>query len=171
MTALVHLTEEQIQGLADGTLRGPEGMDAREHVDSCEDCAAELAMYGSLVQRLTTLQDPMIPADFTEGVLEAVDHREHALAQRRHTVLAAIPAGLVGLFAILGWALSAAPTAHVDRFLEVWTVGRHVVSAAAPVLEAARLPLGLGAFAFAAAILFVLLRALRAGGAPAPASS
>ena len=96
MTLLVHLTEEQIQGLADGTLRGPEGMDAREHVDACDDCAAELAMYGSLVQRLATLQDPMIPADFTEGVLEAVDHREHALAQRRHTVLAAIPAGLVG---------------------------------------------------------------------------
>lgn len=171
MTALVHLSEEQIQGLADGTLRGPEGMAAREHADSCAECSAELSMYGALVQRLTTLQDPMLPPDFTAGVLAAVEHREHALTQRRHTVLAAIPAAAVGLFAILGWALSAAPTAHVDRFLEVWTVGRHVVSAAAPVLEAARLPLGLGAFAFATAILFVLVRALRAGGAPAPASS
>lgn len=171
MTALVHLNEEQIQGLADGTLRGPEGMAAREHADSCAECGAELSMYGALVQRLATLQDPMLPSDFTAGVLEAMEHREHALAQRRHTVLAAIPAAFVGLFAILGWVLSAAPTAHVDRFLEVWTVGRHVVSAAAPVLEAARLPLGLGAFAFATAVLLVLIRALRAGGAPAPASS
>jgi anti-sigma factor RsiW len=171
MSELVHLTEEQIQGLADGTLRGPEGMAAREHADCCEECGAELAMYGALVQRLATLQDPPLPADFTTGVLEAVEHRQHALVQRRHTVLAAIPAGLVGVLAILGWALSAAPTVHVDRFLEVWTVGRHIVSAALPVLEAARLPLGLGAFLFAAAVLLVLARALRAGGAPAAASS
>lgn len=171
MTPVVHLTEDQIQGMADGTLRGPEGMAAREHADACEECGAELAMYGALVQRLSTLRDPLLPADFTAGVLEAVAHREHQLSQLRHTVLAAIPAGMVGLLAILGWALSAAPTVHVDRFLEVWTVGRHVVSAAAPVLEAARLPIGLGAFAFAAAVLLVLLRALRGGGAPATASS
>jgi anti-sigma factor RsiW len=171
MSAHLHLTEDQIQGLADGTLRGPEGMDAREHADACGECSAELSMYGTLVQRLTTLQDPMIPADFTAGVLEAVAHREHALVQRRHTLLAAIPAALVGVLAILGWALSAAPTAHVDGLLEIWTVGRHVVSAAAPVLEAARLPLGLGAFVFSVAILCILVRALRAGTAPAHASS
>jgi hypothetical protein len=104
-------------------------------------------------------------------VLQAVENREHTLAQRRHTVLAAIPAAAVGIFAILGWALSAAPTAHVNGLLEMWTVGRHVVSAAAPVLEAARVPLGLGAFVFAATILLVLIRALRAGGDPATASS
>jgi anti-sigma factor RsiW len=171
MSDLVHLTEEQIQGVADGTLRGPEGIAAREHVDSCDECAAELSMYGALVHRLAKLHDPVPPPDFTSGVLQAVEHREQALTQRRHTVLAAIPAAAVGLFAILGWAFSAAPTTHVDRLLEIWTVGRHVVSATAPVLEAARLPLGLGAFVFAAAILFVLVRALRAGGAPAPASS
>ena len=171
MSPVVHLTEDQIQGLADSTLRGPEGMAAREHADTCEECGAELAMYGALVQRLATLQDPMPPADFTSGVLEAVAHREHHLSPLRHTVLAAIPAAMVGLLAIFGWALSAAPTVHVDRLLEAWTVGRHVVSAAAPVLEAARLPIGLGAFIFAAAILLVLVRALRAGGAPATASS
>jgi hypothetical protein len=74
------------------------------------------------------------------------------------------------MFAILGWALSSAPTAHVNGFLEIWTVGRHVVSAAAPVLEAARLPLGVGAFVFSAAILGILARALRLGSAPARAS-
>ena len=171
MSALVHLTEEQIQGLADGTLRGPEGLAAREHADSCEECGAELAMYATLVQRLATLQDPALPADFTSGVLEAVDHREQALRQRRHTVLAAIPAAVVGIFAILGWALSAAPSAHVNALLEVWTVGRHVVSAVVPVLEAARLPIGVGAFLFSAAILLVLLRTLRPAPAPATASS
>ena len=90
MSPVVHLTEDQIQGLADSTLRGPEGMAAREHADTCEECGAELAMYGALVQRLATLQDPMPPADFTSGVIEAVAHREHHLSQLRHTVLAAI---------------------------------------------------------------------------------
>jgi anti-sigma factor RsiW len=82
VSALVHLTEDQIQGLADGTLRGPEGFAAREHADSCQECGAELSMYGALVQRLATLHDPVLPPDFTSGVLEAVEHREHALVQR-----------------------------------------------------------------------------------------
>ena len=59
----------------------------------------------------------------------------------------------------------------VDRFLELWTVGRHVVSVIVPVLEAARLPIALGAFLFCAAVLFVLARALRVVPQPAPASS
>jgi anti-sigma factor RsiW len=171
MSALVHLSEDQIQGLADGTLRGPEGLAAREHADACEECGAELAMYGALVERLATLEDPALPPDFTSGVLEAVDHREHALRQRRHTVLAAIPAALVGLLAILGWAMSAAPSAHVNGLLEAWSVARHVVAAVVPVLEVARLPLGVGAFLFSAAILLVLVRTLRPAAAPATASS
>ncbi|HYZ89407.1 MAG TPA: hypothetical protein VE620_08950 [Myxococcales bacterium] len=171
MSPAVHLSEEQIQGLADGTLRGPEGLAARDHADACDECSAELAMYGALVQRLTTLQDPVLPADFTSNVLVAVEKREHSLAQRRHTLLAAIPAAAVGLFAVLGWVLSAAPSVHLDRILEVWTVGRHVASAIVPVLEAARLPIALGAFVFCAAVLFVLARALRVTPHPAPASS
>jgi anti-sigma factor RsiW len=171
MSDAVHLTEEQIQGLADGTLRGPEGLLAHEHVDACVECAAELEMYGALVQRLASLEDPVLPPDFTSNVLQAVERREHSLAQRRHTLLAAIPAAAVGIFAILGWALSAAPGAHVDGLLEAWTVGRHVIAAMVPVLEAARLPIALGAFVFCAAILFVLARTLRAVPQPAPATS
>src|SRR5207249_2428891 len=136
-----HLSEEQIQGLADGNLRGPEGFAAREHADQCDECAGEMAMYAALVDRLSTLSDPPVPADFTVDVLQAVDHRERALQQRRQTLVAAIPAALIGLFAIFGWALSAAPTAHVDRFIEALTVARHVLAAAGPVLEATRLPL------------------------------
>jgi anti-sigma factor RsiW len=171
MSRAMHLSEEQIQGLADGTLRGPEGLAAREHADSCDECCAELAMYGALVQRLATLEDPALPPDFTSNVLVAVEKRENVLTQRRHTLLAAIPAAAVGIFAVLGWVLSAAPSVHVDRLLELWTVGRHVVSAMVPVLEAARLPIALGAFVFCAAVLFVLARALRVAPQPAPASS
>ena len=171
MSAAVHLSEEQIQGLADATLRGPEGLAAREHCDACGECAAELSMYGALVQRLSTLEDPVLPPDFTSSVIVAVKQREHVLLQRRQTVLAAIPAAAVAIFAVLGWILSAAPAVHVDRFLELWTVGRHVVSAIVPVLEAARLPIALGAFLFCAAVLFVLARALRAVPQPASASS
>ena len=171
MSDAVHLTEEQIQGLADGTLRGPEGLVARDHADECSECAAELEMYGALVHRLATLEDPPLPPDFTTTVLQAVERREHALAQRRHTLLAAIPAAAVSIFAILGWALSAAPGAHVDGFLEAWTVGRHVFAAMVPVLEVARLPIALGAFVFCAVILFVLARTLRVVPQPAPASS
>lgn len=169
MSPAVHLSEEQIQGLADGTLRGPEGLEAREHVDACTECAAELSMYGALVQRLQTLQDPALPPDFTSNVLVAVEKREHHLLQRRHTLLAAIPAAAVGMIAILGWVLSAAPSVHVDQLLEVWTVGRHVMSAIIPVVEAARLPIALGAFVFCAAILLLLARALRVAPQPAPA--
>src|SRR5262249_33983389 len=154
-----------------GTLRGPEGFAAREHADQCDDCTAEMAMFSALTTRLNTLADPPVPADFTTTVLAAVEARERSLAQKRHTILAAIPAGLVGVIAVVGWALSVAPSVHVDRFLEAWTVGRIVVSAVTPVLQTLRLPLGLGAFAFAAAVIAVLVRALRTGNEPSPASS
>jgi hypothetical protein len=167
-----HLTEEQIQGLADGTLRGPEGFEAREHCDACAVCDAEVASYAALARRLDALIDPLPPADFTALVLQAAGEREMLLAQRRHTWYAAIPAAAVALFAIVGWALSAAPAVHIDRFLATWTVLRHVLGAAGPVFEAMRLPLGVGAFVFAACVFAVLARTIRAGvSGPTPASS
>src|SRR5437868_5876117 len=109
-----HLDDAQIQGLADGTLRGPEGMSAREHCDACELCGPELAVYSRLAQRLSLLEDPPVPADFTAQVLAAVDARALAQEQRRHTLFAAIPAALLALAAIFGWAFSIEPAAHVD---------------------------------------------------------
>src|SRR2546429_9021482 len=103
MSPVVHLTEDQIQGLADSTLRGPEGMAAREHADTCEECGAELAMYGALVQRLATLQDPMPPADFTSGVLEAVAHPAHHLPPPPPTRPAPPPPAPAGPPPHLGW--------------------------------------------------------------------
>jgi anti-sigma factor RsiW len=167
-----HLAEEQIQGLADGTLRGPEGFEAREHCDACAACDAQVASYAALARRLDALVDPPPPSDFTALVLQAAGERELLLAQRRHTWYAAVPAAAVAMFAIVGWALSAAPTVHIDRFLATWTVLRHVLGAAGPVFEALRLPLGIGAFVFAACVFAVLARTVRAGmSGPTPASS
>ena len=87
-----HLTETQLQGLADGTLRGPEGLAAREHCETCAGCDAELSAYGALVRTLSALQDPPPPLDFTASVLAAVEVRETQLSQRRHTLLASLPA-------------------------------------------------------------------------------
>jgi anti-sigma factor RsiW len=172
MTSLLHLSEEQIQGLADGTLRGPEGFAAREHCDECASCAAETEAFAALVKNLDSLVDPLVPADFTASVLQAVSVREAALLQRRHTWYAALPAVAVAAFAMVGWALSAAPTVHVDRLIGTWTTMRHVAAAASPVLQTLRLPLGIGAFLFAAFVLFVLARTIRTNvSGPSPASS
>jgi anti-sigma factor RsiW len=172
MTAPLHLSEQQLQGLADGTLRGPEGFAAREHCDTCAACAAETEEFAALVKELDSLVDPLVPADFTASVLQAVSVRETALLQRRHTWYAAVPALAVAAFAMVGWALSVAPTVHVDRLIGTWTTMRHVAAAAGPVLQTLRLPLGIGAFLFAVAVLFVLLRTIRTNvSGPTPASS
>ena len=92
--------------------------------------------------------------------------------QRRHTWYAAIPAMAVAAFAMVGWALSVAPTVHVDRLIGTWTAIRHVAAAAGPVLQALRFPLGIGAFLFAVVVLFVLSRTIRGNvSGPSPASS
>ncbi len=167
-----HLDDSALQSLADGTMRGPQRFAAHEHCDACAECAAILAGYAALTTKLSALHDPEVPADFTATVLAAVDARELQLTQRRHTWLAAFSAVSLALFAVVGWMLSAAPAAHVDGLVEGVTVVRHVYGALVPVFGAARLPLGLAAFALTAAILFVLLRTLRAGqGADAQAQS
>ncbi len=156
-----HLTEAQLQGLADGTLRGPEGMAAREHCDACAECGAELSIYAGLMHGLSALQDPPPPADFTGQVIAAIEVREDSHHQRRHTLLAAVPAAALALFAIVGWALSTAPAAHVDALIDGVTVLRHAMGALGPVFNAARLPLGVGAFVLFAAVLTALSRTLR----------
>ncbi|HZR07752.1 MAG TPA: hypothetical protein VFA79_04165 [Myxococcales bacterium] len=152
-----HLLDAQIQSLADGTLRGPEGLAAREHCDSCAECGSELSLYAALSGRLSALRDPPPPADFTATVLAAVQVREAQLITRRHTVLAAIPAFALALFAIVGWALNA----QVNRLIDSVSVARTVWVAVGPVFEAIRIPLGIGAFVFLAAVLTALSRTLR----------
>ena len=152
-----HLTDTQIQGLADGTLRGPEGLSAREHCDACAGCGAELAVYAALNGQLATLRDPAPPTDFTASVLAAVSVREAQLVSRRHTLLAAIPAAALAIVAIVGWGLST----HVGRLLEGFAVARTVVGVMGPVFAATRVYLGVGAFFFLAVVLTLLSRTLK----------
>ena len=152
-----HLTDNQLQSLADGTLRGPEGLAAREHCDRCEQCSAELSVYSVLTTRLSALTDPQVPADFTATVLAAVEVREAQLVTRRHTLLAAIPAFALALFAIVGWALNA----QVDHLIDGVSVARTIWVALSPVFAAVRLPLGIGAFVFLAVVLTALSRTLK----------
>ena len=152
-----HLTDNQLQSLADGTLRGPEGLAAREHCDRCEQCSAELSVYSVLTTRLSALTDPQVPADFTATVLAAVEVREAQLVTRRHTLLAAIPAFALALFAIVGWALNA----QVNHLIDGVSVARTIWVALSPVFAAVRLPLGIGAFVFLAVVLTALSRTLK----------
>jgi anti-sigma factor RsiW len=155
----MHLTDAQLQGLADGTLRGPEGFSAHEHCDSCVDCGAEFSLYSALNGKLATLHDPPPPGDFTASVLAAVSVREAQLTSRRHTLLAAIPAAAIAIVAIVGWGLSAA--VHVDKLLESFAVARTVFGVLGPVFAATRVYLGVGAFFFLALVLTALSRTLK----------
>ena len=152
-----HLTDNQLQSLADGTLRGPEGLAAREHCDGCEQCGAELSVYSALTTRLSALTDPEAPADFTATVLAAVEMREAQLVTRRHTLLAAIPAFALALFAIVGWALNA----QVNHLIDGVSAARTIWVALSPVFDAVRVPLGIGAFVFLAVVLTALSRTLK----------
>jgi anti-sigma factor RsiW len=154
---MTHLTDAQIQSLADGTLRGPEGLAAREHCESCAACGGELSVYSALTGQLSTLRDPEPPADFTATVLAAVQVREAHLVTRRHTVLAAVPAFALALFAIVGWALNT----QVNWLIDSFSVARTIWVAVGPVFEAVRIPLGIGAFLFLAVVLTALSRTLK----------
>ena len=156
---MTHLTDLQLQGLADGTLRGPEGLSGREHCEECVECGAELALYTALAGELSALQDPLPPPDFTAAVLAAVQVREGQLVQRRHTLYAALPAAALALFAVVGWGLSA--MVNVEQLIDGFTALRTVVSVLGPVLAAIRIPLGIGAFILFAAVLTALSRTLR----------
>ena len=152
-----HLTDSQLQGLADGTLRGPEGLAAREHCDGCGECGSELQIYSSLSTQLSALQDPLPPADFTATVMAAVQVREAHLVSRRHTLYAALPAAALALFAVVGWAFSL----QIGKVIDGFATARTVIGALTPVLVAIRLPLGIGAFVLFAIILTALSRTLR----------
>jgi anti-sigma factor RsiW len=154
-----HLTDTQLQGLADGTLRGPEGLAAREHCDDCVECGGELALYSALAGKLSALTDPLPPKDFTATVLAAVQVREAQMVQRRHTLYAALPAAALAVFAIVGWGFSTA--VQPGQLIDGITVLRTVVSVLTPVFAAIRLPLGIGAFILFAVVLIALSRTLR----------
>ena len=159
--ATLHLDDAAVQQLADGTLRGPDGLAAREHCDACSACAAELAAYAALTGSLALLTDPPLPLDFTAQVLTAAALREEHFAARRQHLLAAIPAAALAVFAVVGWALSAGLGQRVNQIIAGVAVVRQVADVAVPVVDAARLPIALLAFLLCIGIALVLQRALR----------
>jgi anti-sigma factor RsiW len=154
---VTHLTDMQLQRLADGTLRGPEGMAAHEHCDSCKGCGSEMQIYAALCGQLSALADPPPPPDFTASVLARVQAQEYALAARRDTLLAAVPAVMLAMVAIVGAGMSI----PVGTLLDGLNIARTVFGVLTPVFEAVRLPLGIGAFFFLAVVLTALSRTLR----------
>ena len=160
----LHLDDVRLQGLADGSLRGPEGLAARAHCEVCPDCAAEVLGYQALQVSLDGLRDPAPPPDFTLQVLLAAEAREQQLESRRHIKLAAIPAGLVAVVAMVGWAFSAAPGQRIDQLVQSVTVLRGVYELLGPLVLAARVPLALGALGAAFVIGLLLRGALRRSG-------
>jgi anti-sigma factor RsiW len=159
----LHLDDARVQGLADGSLRGPEGLAAREHCSLCPACAAELEVYSALGGALAGLSDPPPPPDFTLQVLRAVDVREVQLEARRQIKLAAIPAALVAAVAVVGWVLSGAPVQRLDELVHGVAILRELYDVLSPVVFAARAPLALAAVVSAAAIGALLHGTLRRG--------
>lgn len=165
---MIHLGEQEIQGLADGTLRGPDGLAARDHCEICPQCDGEVSFYEELAGRLSALEDPEPPGDFTAAVLAAVDHREALLVQRRHTLYAALPAFALALFAIVGWGVSS--LVDVAQVVDNLTALHTLAGVLGPVFAAVRVPLGIGAFVLFALVLTALSRTLRPSYARAAGS-
>lgn len=165
MSALVptHPAEAALQGVADGSLRGPEGMAVRAHCDACVPCGAELATLEQLIETLALLRDPPAPDDFVPCVLEAVGVRELQLAGRRHIALATIPAFLLGVVALLGWTFSEGVVQRLNDLRDSLLVARTAFEVIGPVLEVTRLPIAGGALLAACAIVYALSRTLREG--------
>ena len=157
----LHLDDARLQALADGTLRGPEGLAARAHCDLCPDCAAEVQGYAALTLSLSGLRDPAPPPDFTLQVLLLAEEREQKLEARRHIRLAAIPAALVAVVAVVGWVFSVRPGQRIDQLVQSVTVLREVYELVGPLVYAARVPLALGAVCAVAVIGMLLRGALR----------
>lgn len=165
MTALVpmHPAESALQAVADGSLRGPEGLAVRAHCECCQECRAEFVMLEQLIQSLSLLRDPPAPDDFVPGVLQAVALRETQLAARRHITLAAIPAVGLGLVAAFGWTFSEGLVNRLNDLRTSLLVARAAIEVLSPVIEVVRLPLAAGALLAACTILFALARTLREG--------
>ena len=158
-----HLDDARLQALADGTLRGPEGLAARAHCDLCPECETGLAGYTALACALDSMTDPLPPQDFTLQVLLAVDAREAQLEARRHIKLAAIPAALVAVVAVVGWVFSAGPVQRLDELVRGLTILGGLYEVITPVVVAARLPLAISAFLSAVLVGGLLRGALRRG--------
>ena len=152
------ITDGALQAMADGSLRGPELFLARQHVDECPRCSAELTAYAALNLRLGQLVEPQLPPGFTAAVLAAVELREQTRDERHRAVLSGLPAALIAFGLLLLWAFGGDTGARVRDLVVGATVFQHVAEATLSVLAAARLPIGVAALLSTVALLAALAR-------------
>ncbi len=153
------LTDSAIQSIADGTLRGPELFLARQHIDECPRCTADLDFYSGLARDLDKLQAPPLPPGFTQMVIGAVELRERTRDERHRAILSALPAALIALGILFLWAMSGSGARVRDLVIGA-TVAQRVAEASFSVLSAARLPLGIGALLSSVAVFALLVRSV-----------
>ena len=162
------LTDGALQAAADGTLRGPELFLARQHIDECPRCSAELVVYQGLLQQLSALQPPAVPPEFTSAVIATIELRERTRDEKHRALLAALPAALIALAVLFVWAFSGNTGARIRDLVVGATVLQRVAEAVLSVLRVARLPIGISALLCTAAVFAMLARqvaGLRAAGA------
>jgi hypothetical protein len=142
-----HPDDALLQGVADGSLRGPDGMAVRAHCDACPSCAAVRAAYERLLSSLESLRDPAPPRELLSLVLEATDAVDARRAETRQLLWSGVPALLVACLALCGWVSSAQFPACLADWVHTLIALRQILGWTAPVLAAARLPLALGSLA------------------------
>jgi cytochrome c-type biogenesis protein CcmH/NrfG len=109
-----HLTEEERQGLADGSLPPDQRAEPEAHVAECAECAGDVARLQTLMARLTQLPDtshaeldalwPAIRSRIERGKVVPLGANSTARRSRSRARLAAIVAG-VAAAVVLAFAL------------------------------------------------------------------
>src|SRR5687768_14057662 len=94
MSALRHLTDDQIQEWLDGRLTRSEVARLEAHLDGCPGCRAEVEGWRALVEELSALPALSPTPGFSGRVLDAVGHPSRARLPLAARIRAAI-AGMV----------------------------------------------------------------------------
>lgn len=118
-----HLSEEERQGLADGSLLPDRRAESEAHVAGCAECAGDVARLHTLMARLTQLPDPRnaeldalwpaIRSRIERGKIVSLGADSPARHRRSHARLAAIVAG-VAAAVVLAFALGRETRPQVD---------------------------------------------------------
>ena len=118
-----HLSEDERQALADGSLTGDRALDAREHLRRCAACAADVGALDATMRTIRAASRPPSPIDEMWPVIRArIEHAkvlptpngQLALARPRRWILAGILLAAASIVAAV--VLSRVPRRAADRF-------------------------------------------------------
>lgn len=100
-----HLSEDERQSMADGTLSGPEQVRARAHLQLCDDCARDVARLEALLAHARSTPDPTAATDELWPAIRArIDERKSAALpeSQRHAIGSGRPVPwLIGIAAAI----------------------------------------------------------------------